>query len=147
MANFKITTVGRLVSKEFPNRLRAQIADSLRQEQQKAIKGIVARTKSGKNVKGQSFPRYTEGYRKFKAKRGLPTSPVNLTFTGRMLNSVKGVVRVKGNKIEGEIRVDDPDTGKVAGVSEKRPWFGVSKEVLAIFEGIRKSLNLSEANR
>lgn len=53
-----------------------------------AVRMIVTRTRSGKDVTGAAFQPYTPGYAERRAKEGHPASPVNLTVSGRMLNDL-----------------------------------------------------------
>lgn len=46
-------------------------------------------TNEGLTAEAVAFPVYSEGYKKFKEKEGKYTGKTNLTFTGRMLNSLK----------------------------------------------------------
>ena len=45
---------------------------------------IVARTLSGEDSKGRNFKPYSDYYSIFRAKRGHPTQPVSLFFSGKM---------------------------------------------------------------
>ena len=47
---------------------------------------MVSRTRRGQSVSGGSFAPYSEKYEKRRRKLGLPTSPVDLTVTGAMLD-------------------------------------------------------------
>lgn len=49
---------------------------------------IAARTRVGKDVEGQMFKPYSEGYKLFRKKTGRTTEIVNLTLTGEMMNSM-----------------------------------------------------------
>lgn len=40
----------------------------------------------GNDIKGQKFKEYSPEYKKFRAKHGLPTDPVDLRRTGRLLD-------------------------------------------------------------
>lgn len=52
---------------------------------------IKARTQRGLDSSGEPFKEYTKDYAEIKAKSGRNTKPVDLTFSGRMLNSMDGV--------------------------------------------------------
>jgi hypothetical protein len=65
--------------------------------------GIQARTKSGQDVKNNSFQGYSNAYEAAKARALGSASPVNLTYSGDMLNSLK--TRVDANKLQGTISV------------------------------------------
>lgn len=49
---------------------------------------IKKRTIEGKDYQGNKFKPYSDRYAKFRRDRGRPTSKVDLTFTGAMLNSM-----------------------------------------------------------
>ena len=65
--------------------------------------GIQARTKSGQDKDNKSFDKYSNIYAAAKARALGSASPVNLSFTGDMLNSLK--TRVDANKLQGIISV------------------------------------------
>lgn len=93
---------------------------------------IQKRTKSGKDVNGTEFHEYSEGYQKYKQKRGLTGNRVTLTNKGTMLNSLKLI------KIAiAWVRLYIADTfaaeygyyhQRGVGKMPKREWFGVSKQ-------------------
>jgi len=143
---FTIKLSGRLISKNLKKNYKKQILKEMKALAEDGKKQIIKRTKAGKNEKGQNFPRYTPAYAKYKRKLGLSTSPVNLTLTGKMLNSIETRVDDLGNKIIAEITLND-DRRKVEGVEAKRPFFGLSKEFKKLFAQLAKKLNINEANR
>lgn len=146
MAIFEIKFKGRLLSHQLDKNLVKEIETRFKAQGAKSVESIVKRTKSGKNVSGQNFPRYTEGYRKQKSRAGLPTSPVDLTFSGRMLGSLKHKTRRSGTKIESTITLSD-DAGKVEGVQKRRPFFGISKDMIKSYQDILDDINLTTLNQ
>lgn len=100
---------------------------------QKAL--IVLRTRSGKDVDGRPFARYTEKYREKRIAAGRSPSPVDLTFTGEMLRSIQIKKSSRGKAIRirqlgfpagGGIAGRAGPRTKALGLSKKRKFFGVS---------------------
>jgi hypothetical protein len=94
---------------------------------------MLERTKSGKDVNGRPFQKYSPAYREHKAKqmtfRG-DASRVNLMFTGEMHRSVS----VKSSEKQSEIYYANANRGEIAyhhqvgeGVPQ-REHFGVSEK-------------------
>ena len=73
----------------------------------------------GDDIKGQKFKEYTPEYKKFRAKHGLTTDPVNLRVTGTLLD--KPTIVVNGM----QARVKPPDNRRIIaeGLSNKRKFY------------------------
>lgn len=57
---------------------------------ERLTKSLLVRTfQKGVDVSGKSFKKYSEGYKKFRKKKGRNTSPVDHTFTGRFQKNLK----------------------------------------------------------
>jgi hypothetical protein len=56
----------------------------------RALLGIKRRTLRGIDYQGQAFAPYAASYVRFRIKKGRQTSPVNLSFSGVMLNALRG---------------------------------------------------------
>lgn len=67
--------------------LPAEIDKALAVTALHGINMIEDRTESGRGYNG-TFRPYSEGYAKFRSKKGRQVSPVNLNFSGRMLSSM-----------------------------------------------------------
>lgn len=90
---------------------------------------IITRTQSGRAVNGSGFDDYSDGYAEFRRKAGRRTSPVDLTFTGQMLQAITTTVRKVGDTIEGRIFFADAESAAKARFnSERRSFFGLSDE-------------------
>ena len=112
--------------------LREQIAAEVRE--------IIRRTQGGTDWMGKPFRRYSPGYEHWKyvtKKRGY--GPVDLTFTGDMLRSMRWTVKIAGDEIRGEIRFNTALAARKAyanhfgryGKKRKgpaRPFFALSSE-------------------
>jgi phage gpG-like protein len=100
---------------------------------------MVQRIQSGKDVDGNPFTPYTPEYEKFKSAKGRKTSPVDLTFTGNMLNAITSKVEKFADKIVGTIFFNSArEAAKARGNQDKRPFFGLSEEqVQRITEKLR----------
>lgn len=61
---------------------------------------VKRKTKSGADYEGNAFTKYSDAHRRTKERVLGTASPVNLTFTGRMLNSIRH--KVTGN-LTGEV--------------------------------------------
>lgn len=90
---------------------------------------IISRTGSGKTIDGKSFKQYTKRYAAFREKKGRKTSPPDLTFTGRMLESISSkVTKATPDFIEGRITIAPKHKAKAEGNQKRRPFFGLSKK-------------------
>jgi phage gpG-like protein len=93
-----------------------------------AVSVIKARTLQGVGVDGSGFADYSEGYAKYREKKGR-TASVNLTFHGRMLGSMATTNIPNGSKIY----FADADRRNIAayhntgaGRLPQREFFGLS---------------------
>lgn len=104
---------------------------------------IQIRTRSGQGPDGESFPPYSKGYAKFREKRGRNTSPVDLTFSGHMLNSsqvgggLSATVNRDGVEIVGELffndtTAQDPRSGKQVSARDKAKWNDATRPFFAL---------------
>jgi hypothetical protein len=111
---------------------------------------IQIRTRSGQGPDGESFPEYSKAYAKFRDKRGRNTSPVDLTFTGNMLQSsqvgggMQTAVNRDGVEIVGEMffndtTAPDPRSGKQVSARDKAGWNDATRPFF--------SLNETQVNR
>lgn len=102
---------------------------------------IVLRTRRGVDVDGTPFASYTEAYAKKRGDSGRRTSPVDLTFTGNMLNSISTKIVRTLETVIGTIFFNSTTEGlKARGNQEKRRFFGLSEEqVKRITEKLRGS--------
>ena len=142
----RVEISGRLLSSRITDNLEEQLEKKVEQSLKRAISNIRKRTKSGRDSSGHHFRRYTPGYAKFKASKGLPTSPVDLTFTGKMLNSLRGRMIRRPRSIAAEISVND-DERKVRGVQRLRRFLGFTQNDATEIFKILKDINLRAANR
>lgn len=111
---------------------------------QEVIDFIVERSKSGKDINGNQFPKYSQSYTKsldFKI-AGKSKGSVDLTLSGDMLNSIKLLSHSNGQLLVGFDRGDSENNGKAEGnqlgtygkstpnKKKARPFLGISKEDL-----------------
>jgi hypothetical protein len=90
---------------------------------------IVLRTRRGVDADGSPFAPYTEAYAKRRSDKGRRTSPVDLTFTGNMLNAITVKVVRTLETIVGTIFFNSTTEAlKARGNQEKRRFFGLSEE-------------------
>lgn len=114
-------------------RIRARLLDGADRRLQLALEAekaeIDKRTTSGRDVDGGAFDEYSEGYAKFKAKRGRKASPPDLTFTGSMLRAMTVEVTREGQKLIGRIFFNSArEAAKAAGNMRTRRFFGLSRD-------------------
>lgn len=97
------------------------------------VKGeIVTRTQSGQSVTGGKFKDYSKQWGAVRKAAGRPLSPPDLTFTGRMLSSMR--VRVGGNI--GEIFFGNEREARKAAENQRlRAFFGWSKNAVELLVG------------
>lgn len=92
-----------------------------------AIREIVRRTESGRDINGRRFVRYTKEYRKFKI-RTTGSGQVNLRLSGQMLDSITSKVEVRSTVIVWSIFFSNREAEqKAIWNSVRRPFFGVSR--------------------
>lgn len=90
---------------------------------------MVARTRSGKDINGQAFAPYTKAYAKTREKKGRKTSPVDLTFSGKMLSAVTTKTERTGDKTSVSVFFNSvKEALKARGNQAKRFFFGFSEE-------------------
>lgn len=90
---------------------------------------IVVRTRKGLDVDNQPMSPYSKGYAKYREKRGRRTDPVDLTFTGNMLNAIQSETKETPTGYEGRIFFNSArEAEKAAYNQEKRPFLGLSDE-------------------
>lgn len=93
---------------------------------------IVVRTRKGLDVNGNPFAEYSPKYAKHRQKRGRKTDPVDLTFTGNMLNAIQTKVERTADGATGTIFFGSArEAAKAAGNQERRQFFGLSDEQVA----------------
>lgn len=91
-----------------------------------AKKIVKARTQNGVDSSGRPFKAYTKAYAARKAEAGMNTKPVDLTFTGQMLNSMDGIFVSKGKGAVVFSRVGE--ALKAIGNNARRKFFDVKLE-------------------
>lgn len=61
------------------------------------VQSIVRKTRRGVDYTGKPFAEYSDIYAEYRVEHGRAETPVDLTFTGKMLNSLDSVVTGEGN--------------------------------------------------
>jgi len=104
---------------------------------------IIKRTQRGKDLNNRKFTNYSKPYLKYKKKKGLPTSPVNLTFRFNMLANMTVRKLINGSKVY----FSSSDERKKAYYNNfgigvpKREFFGLSiKERKDIYRRLSKKI-------
>lgn len=151
------------LSRKFEEKLRKEAAFELERRLEEAIGEIVTRTQSGKGVNGEPLKPYTREWRNIKnglTPSGKPTSKltkrrrnrrssgiqargdtVNLTYTAKMLQSIRAKVSSTADKLIGRLFFLPSQAGKAKGNHEKRPFFGLSDSQIAkIMAAIKEKL-------
>ena len=121
--------------------MRNQIRKVLQRELPKAARGIVERTQSGRDIDGNSFTGYSDGYAKAKRRALGSSSPVDLTSSGAMLGSIRA--KTSGGltgPVEASIEISDEkaewhqkgvSNRRRGGTLPARPFFGLDKTQIA----------------
>ena len=90
---------------------------------------IVLRTRQGTDVNGNAFAAYSPAYAKRRQAKGRNQSPVDLTFTGKMLAAVQTKVERLAGKVVGTIFFNSAaEAVKAQGNQKTRRFFGLSAE-------------------
>lgn len=138
-----VKTEGIQLTKLFEKRALDEQELALAKALQDEIVEIVRRTKGGKDEDSTSFRPYSPGYAEYRKSKGRREKPVDLTFTGQMLNSIQTRARRAGNKIEGIIFFASAREAAKARANERRgrKFFALSpKQVDAIFRKMQNAL-------
>lgn len=111
------------VEKEFSRQLQDEIAR------------IQIRTKGGRDDEEKQFKRYSDQYLKYRTKKGRGAA-VDLTFTGKMLTSIRSKVMKQGNKWLGIIGfASQLEANKALGnMDNGRKFFGFTKDFIKRLE-------------
>lgn len=102
---------------------------------------IIARTQSGRSIRGNVFEKYSEKWAAFREEKGRNVSPPDLTFSGTMLKSIDSKFETEVDEtVKATIFFNQPlEAAKASGNQEKRPFFGLAEEqVKRITEKLRK---------
>lgn len=122
-AYFKATLKGDIKAKAAAQmRARAKRLEVLLEQE---AGQIVQRTQGGNSITGSGFVRYSQGYAKYKKAKGRNTTP-DLTFTGKMLKSIRSRVTISANVITGFIYFLPSQAIKAFANQKLRPFFGLS---------------------
>ena len=95
------------------------------------VANIKVRTGEGKDVDGNAFEPYVPSYAAYRKEQGRPTSPVDLFFTGTMLNSLTYEFdrnRVRAFFMPVQDKFGTPSPIKAYSLNIKRRFFGFSKK-------------------
>lgn len=85
---------------------------------------IFKRTQGGKDFNNRSFKPYAEATKKQREKKGRTTGKVNLTFSGKMLNSIFRGIRATGRGVK--IRLTGEQAKKAFFIEKKgRKFFSI----------------------
>lgn len=129
-----------------PKKLATDLMD--RQEKaldralQEAARGIVQRTQQGRDVSGSTFDPYSPKYKEWKRKKGR-TGDVDLTFSGKMLQSIQSKIKRTTSAIIGTIYFNgSKEAAKARGNLRYREFFGLStKQVDEISKALTEARN------
>ena len=129
------------ITRKIQERLRPT-KKALKTELERHKKELTAKVKSGKGFDDKPLGRYkSKSYKARRRKRGLQTSKVDLSFTGKLLKSIKTRVRSSSNSVIGTISVTDTKKSKAQAMQERFSWFGISKQDLStIVRNLKQTL-------
>ena len=142
----KVTKSGRLINPRGADGLKREVRDSLKDTLEELNREDAVRARAGKDIRGQFFKGYTDQYRRFgRRARGLQEHPVNLTFTGRLLDTIEGTVSIAGNTVRLVRRIAASQLDKAKGIMKKREFFGHSKRADEILTRALNDLDIKAA--
>lgn len=82
-----------------------------------------------RTLNGKRYALLWGGYKKIREKSGRNTSFVDLTFTGRMLNSLSSQSKaLASNSVAVDVSVGQDQQDKARFTHAKRPWLGLSAQ-------------------
>lgn len=99
------------------------------------VRRIKDRTKSGEDVDGVQFRKYSDSWRRYRLKNDKQVKHVDLTFSGDMLNSLGATFARDGNNFVATVLFSGSHENMKARenqVTLKRKFLGFSKEQLQI---------------
>ena len=139
----KVTVIGRLFPRGSGAQFKAAVKEALTEANEEIQAHDTERTRGGRDVEGHPFLRYTPKYAKYgRAAKGLRTSPVDLTVTGKLLDTIKSKVSITGDTITLSREIAPSQQAKAEGLQKKRRFFGHSKRADEIIRKILRSFNL-----
>ena len=102
---------------------------------------MIKRTQSGADKDNKQFVKYSDSYAKYKKKKGRNISPVDLTFSGRMLRAITYKTFKQGTNYIAEVFFNgSKEEQKAKGNLKHRQFFGFSKDQIAkIHQRIKQS--------
>ncbi len=81
------------------------------------------------------------GYRAYRAKTGRQTEPVNLTFTGRMLNALRYLITSGAGGLTVRFDVTDAENDKAYYTNLRRTWLSFSgEEIQKLSSGLQDEI-------
>ena len=93
---------------------------------------MIKRTQSGTDKDNKQFVKYSAGYAKYKQKKGRSPSPVDLTFSGKMLRAITYKTFKQGTNYIAEVFFNgSKEDQKAKGNLRYRQFFGFSKDQVA----------------
>jgi phage gpG-like protein len=121
------------------DRIERELSVAIQEEAQE----IIDQTQKGIGYDGRPFSSYAEydpKYLEYKVSKGRKGN-IDLTFSGRMLNSITTKVEQLGSLLRGIIYVPADQAAKARGNMRTRKFFGLSKEARErITERLRNAL-------
>lgn len=126
---------------KFEQQLDQKVERELGRILEEEAERIVTDTKSGRDINGRGFRKYTQAYLKRRLKKGRGASP-DLTFTGKMLAAITSKIERVGGKLRGRIYFSSAsEFGKAEGNLQKRRFFGLSSKARnRIIEKLKKAI-------
>lgn len=96
------------------------------------VTAMKLRTTSGYDYKGKAFKKYAPSTIKIRKAAGRNTTFVDLTFTGKMLQSLTYNINIVGNVLKGIIFFQSPSESEKARFNLElgRDFFGISSQRL-----------------
>lgn len=141
---FSIKKTGRLVPPDATRRLEKKLQETFLELVDQVTAADVARTRQGRDVKGYFFKGYVPSYRARRQAMGLPVSPVDLTVTGKLLDTIKNTVNFIAGRFTWIREIAADQLQKAEGLSKKRQFFGHSKQADEKIRKALKSIELEE---
>lgn len=125
-----------IVISKMPNfsRLQESLKSAIAAEMEKVAidnkEEVITRTTRGQDAGGNSFQPYSKPYARFKSRKTKSNAlKVNLTLTGRMLQSLQTGVQQRGTKIVARIfPASNKEAAKIRGNMQHRNFFAISKQ-------------------
>lgn len=133
--------------KKWIEQINTNLRRTMAREIEFAKSELISRTQSGLDANDAPFAPYSDEYRKQRAKGGRSEAPVDLTYSGQLMQAIQSKVEVGAEGVTGVIyitpgRGDGKSNADIArGLSKLRKFFAFGARIRrTLIENVRKGI-------